>query len=130
VLGNGANPPQEQEQRKPSRDGNPRWLPGVSGNPVGRESREARHARRARLISEWAAPFGGMAVLQPAELDLLHQAAELALRKQPRKAEDAVRVANVISKILQQCRLVDKRRRREPQSGPTLAQYLGQAVRS
>jgi len=99
---------------------NPRqgFQPGVSGNPKGAESKEAKHSKRVALICQWAAPYGGMASLQPAEIDLLHQAAELALRRQPPKSEDAVRVANTISKILAQCGLCDRRRRRSKPEPP------------
>jgi hypothetical protein len=52
--------------------------------------------------------------LEPAELDLLHQAAELHLRNiRARKAEDAVRIANCISKILAQVGLVNREQPRE-----------------
>jgi hypothetical protein len=66
---------QEPQQDKPR--GNPRWVKGVSQNPRGRESKAARLARREATIARWAEPFGGVATLKPAEVDLLHQAAEL-----------------------------------------------------
>jgi hypothetical protein len=88
--------------------------PGVSGYPHGRESKAARTARRERLISRWCEPYGGISALEPAELDLLHQAAELHLRNiRARKAEDAVRIANCISKILAQVGLVNREQPRE-----------------
>jgi hypothetical protein len=88
--------------------------PGVSGHPHGRESKAARTARRERLISRWCEPYGGVSALEPAELDLLHQAAELHLRNiRARKAEDAVRIANCISKILAQVGLVNREQPRE-----------------
>jgi hypothetical protein len=105
---------QEPQQDKPR--GNPRWVKGVSQNPRGRESKAARLARREATIARWAEPFGGVATLKPAEVDLLHQAAELSLIR-PRTVEDAVRVANTISKILAQVGFAD-RRKREP-AGPT-----------
>jgi hypothetical protein len=110
----GANPVQEAEQPKPRR-GNPNWAAGTSQNPAGKESKAARQARREAIIREWAEPFvGGMAMLQPAELALLHQAAELVLRNpRMRTAEDAVRCANTVSRILAQVGFVD-RRPREP----------------
>jgi hypothetical protein len=53
--------------------------------------------------------------LEPAELDLLHQAAELHLRNiHARKAEDAVRIANCIAKIMSQVGLVNREQPREP----------------
>jgi len=119
-----------QDQRKPSRQG---FQPGVSGNPKGSESKAERHARREALIRQWTEPFGGMASLQAAEIDLLHQAAELALRKYPRR--EAVRVANTISKILAQCGLVAgytgrRRRRSEPQPASPFDALLGRRERA
>jgi hypothetical protein len=92
-----------------------RFPPAVSGYPHGRESKAARTARRERLISRWCEPYGGVSALVPAELDLLHQAAELALRNvRARTAEDAVRIANCISKIMAQVGLVNRDQPREP----------------
>jgi hypothetical protein len=89
--------------------------PGASGYPHGRESKAARTARRERLISRWCEPYGGVSALEPAELDLLHQAAELHLRNiHARKAEDAVRIANCIAKIMSQVGLVNREQPREP----------------
>jgi hypothetical protein len=89
--------------------------PGVSGYPHGRESKAKRTARREALIARWTAPYGGAAALEPAELDLLHQAAELHLRNvRARTAEDAVRIANTISKIMAQVGLVNREQPREP----------------
>jgi hypothetical protein len=105
---------QETEQKR----GNPRWVKGVSQNPRGRESKAARQARREAVIAAWAEPYGGVAALKPAELDLLYQAAELSLVR-PRTVEDQVRVANTISKILAQVGFADKHRKREP-AGPDL----------
>jgi len=110
---------QDVEQRSKQR----RWRPGQSGNPRGRESKASRLARREATIARWAEPYGGVAELKPAELDLLHQAAELSLMR-PRTVEDQVRVANTISKILAQVGFADKRRKREPPSAPDLATYL------
>jgi hypothetical protein len=82
--------------------------PGVSGYPHGRESKAKRTARREALIRRWLAPHGGIDAITPAEHDLLHQAAELALRNvRARKAEDAVRIAN-LSKILAQVGLCNR----------------------
>jgi hypothetical protein len=111
------------EQARPQgKRGNPNWVAGVSGNPAGR-SVAAKRARLDAIVSAWCAPFGGMEALKKVELDLLYRAAELQLRR-PTKAEDAVRVANTISKILAQVGFCDKRRRREPPPIPTLRQYL------
>jgi hypothetical protein len=87
--------------------GNPNWHKGTSANPRGRESYAARRARRERIVAEWAAPFGGVGVLKPAEVVLLDQAAELSLRR-PRTAEDCVRIANSISKLMAQCGLAHR----------------------
>jgi hypothetical protein len=97
----------------------------VSPNPRGRESKASRLARREAIIAEWCEPHGGIAVLKPAERDLLHQAAELSLMR-PRTVEDQVRVANTISKILAQVGFADKRRKRElsEASTPDLRTYL------
>src|SRR6516165_2036056 len=106
---------QDTEQRSKQR----RWRPGQSGNPCGRESKASRLARREAIIARWAEPFGGIAALKPAELDLLHQAAELSLMR-PRTVEDQVRVANTISKIMAQVGFVDKRRHLEPAEASAL----------
>ena len=82
-------------EQSPNQATHGRFPPGVSGYPHGRESKASRTARRERLIAHWTAPYGGIDALKPAELDLLHQAAELHLRNiRARKAEDAVRIAN------------------------------------
>ena len=114
---------QSEKQNAEQKRGNPAWGKGVSGNPRGRESKAARLARREAVIAAWAEPYGGIATLKPAELDLLHQAAELSLMR-PRTVEDQVRVANTISKILAQVGFADKRRTREPPSAPDLRTYL------
>src|SRR5262245_46654272 len=103
----------EQESEHKRSRGNPNWVPGVSQNPAGRESKAVRLARRDAIIAGWAEPFGGVTVLRSAELELLRQAAELSMCR-PRNAEDRVRHANTISKILAQVGFVDKRHRREP----------------
>src|SRR5262245_33100096 len=65
------------------------------------ESKVARRERIERICAEWCRPFGGLAVLQPAELALLRTAAELSLHC-PRRHEDAIRCANTISRIMAQ----------------------------
>ena len=96
----------------------PGFQPGTSGNPAGGPTRAAREAARAAVIAEWTAPYGGIAALRPAELALLHQAAELSLRR-PRGYYEQLRVANTISKIMAQCGLAHKaagpRKASEPQ---------------
>src|SRR5262249_5045259 len=104
---------QERKQAK-LRGGNPNWVPGRSQNPKGRESKAQRHARRERIIKEWCKPHAGLAALRPAELMLLHEAAELMLVR-VRNSVEQVRRANTISKILRQVGFLDKRGRpREP----------------
>jgi hypothetical protein len=105
---------QERKQAKP-RGGNPNWVPGRSQNPKGRESKAQRHARRERIIEEWCKPHGGLAALRPAELMLLHEAAELMLVR-VRNSVEQLRRARMISAIMQQVGFVGKRdRRRQPE---------------
>jgi len=105
---------QERKQAKP-RGGNPNWVPGQSQNPKGRESKAQRHARRERIIEEWCKPYGGLAALRPAELMLLHEAAELTLLR-VRNSVQRLRRARTISAILQQIGIVGKRDgRRQPE---------------
>jgi hypothetical protein len=99
----------EQDRGQGAR-GNPDWKPGVSANPRGKESRAQRMARRDATVEAWCAPFGGVSELQPAELMLLQQAAELSMVR-PRRSEDQVRHANTISRILAQCGLANKHQR-------------------
>jgi hypothetical protein len=110
---------QEREQSRGRRGGNPSWVRGVSQNPRGRETKAEREARRDAIIAAWAEPFGGVAVLRSAELELLRQGAELSMCR-PRNAEDRVRHANTISKIMVLVGFVDNRRNREsaPQFQP------------
>jgi hypothetical protein len=104
--------------------GDPTWVKGVSQNPRGRETKAQRLARIEAIIAGWCEPFGGVAVLQPAELALLRTAAELSLHH-PRRAEDAVRYANTISRILAQCGLATKHARPARESAvQSLSQYL------
>src|SRR5262245_12034025 len=95
------------ERRKP---GNPAFVKGVSGNPIGRVSKAERAARVEAICAEWCRPFGGLAVLRPAEQALLQKAAELSLHH-PRRHEDVIRYTNTIARILVQCGLVSKHER-------------------
>ena len=62
--------------------------------------------------------------LTAAELALLHQAAELVLCR-PRTAEDRVRCANLVSRIMAQVGLVNRRGKRpEPRPGAALDAHL------
>src|SRR5262245_42752286 len=96
---------------------------GESGNPRGRESKAARIERRDAIIAGWAEPVGGMAVLKPAELELLRIAAELSMSR-PRNAEQRTRHANTISKIMAQVGFCDKRRRRPDPEAPSPFDHL------
>jgi uncharacterized protein related to proFAR isomerase len=90
------------------------FVQGKSGNPRGRESASARIARRDAIVDQWAESIGGIASLKPAELHLLRKAADLDMLK-PSGNEDAVRIANTITKIMVQVGLVDRRgKQREP----------------
>jgi hypothetical protein len=80
---------QEPDQGKPR--GNLSWIPGVSQNPAGKESKAARRARIDRIVVEWCEPAGGVERFNPAELALLAKAAEMTLVL-PRDPENQVRV--------------------------------------
>jgi hypothetical protein len=95
---------QEAEQKR--RD--TRFQPGVSGNPRGRESTATRAERRDAIIARWAEAVGGVEQLTAAQRDLLAIAAVLTMQRP--KAEDAVRVANSVARILSQCGVVTKAR--------------------
>jgi hypothetical protein len=90
-----------------------RWPPGVSGNPGGRTGRAAHRARIEAIIAAWVAPAGGVNRFNAAELSLLHTAAELTLTRS-RIAEDKVRAANTVEKILRRCGLVGRGRAKPP----------------
>ncbi len=109
---------QEPEQGK---RGNPNWVPGVSANPAGRMSNAARQERIEAKARELAVEFGGIEKLSPVERALLDQAAVLLLRK-PRSAEDVVRVANSVQRLLGA--LGKRKGRREPEHVP-LRERLG-----
>ncbi len=99
-----AQPP--ETERKPWQ-----YKRGQSGNSFGSLSRAAQAQRRDALVAEWTREIGGPGSLTAAELALLHQAAELVLCR-PRTAEDRVRCANLVSRIMAQVGLVDRRGRR------------------
>jgi hypothetical protein len=105
------------------RSNNGRFLAGVSGNPAGSHgrSRAARQARREALIASWTAHIGGPSSLTAVERDLLVQAAEAHMAR-PRTAEDVVRCANVVSKILTLVGLVPLRKE-EPSVLERLARH-------
>jgi hypothetical protein len=113
---------QNPKQAKPRR-GNPNWVPGRSQNPKGRETKAQRHARRERIIEEWCKPHGGLAALRPAELMLLHEAAELMLVR-VRNSVEQLRRAGMISAILQQLGFVAKRDRRGQPDPPSRFDHM------
>jgi hypothetical protein len=96
------------------------FQPGVSGNPQGRMSNRERAERIEAKARELGAEFGGLEKLTPVDRELLKQAATLLLRR-PKSAEDVVRVANSIARLLGG---LSKRRKREPAHCGTLDQYL------
>jgi len=97
---------------------------GVSGHPAGRESKAARVARRDAIMAQWAEPFGGLASLRAAELELLRIAAELSMCR-PRNAEDRVRHVNAIARVMAQLGFTDRGRRRAESDGPSPFDHLG-----
>jgi hypothetical protein len=76
-----------------------RFRPGQSGNPFGRLSNAARQERINAKARELAVELGGWAALSPVDRVMLEQASELLLRR-PRSAEDRVRHANAVQRLL------------------------------
>jgi hypothetical protein len=97
----------------------PGFQPGQSGNPTGRRSNAARAAAREAKARELTAELGGYDALSPIDKELALQVAGLALRK-PRSAEDVVRHANAVDRIL---RGLSRRRGRRPERR-ALASFL------
>jgi hypothetical protein len=95
------------------------FQPGQSGNPGGRLSNAERQRRIEAQARELAVEFGGFEVLSPVDRVLLMQAAALLLRR-PKSAEDIVRVANSVQRLLGG---LSKRKRREP-AVPSVADYV------
>ncbi len=92
-----------------------RFKSGRSGNPAGRPSRAERQARVDAKARELAEPFGGWEKLLILDHVRLEQAATLIVRR-PHSAEDAVRCANAVDRLLGG---VERRRsRREPEHVP------------
>jgi hypothetical protein len=81
-----------------------RWPKGVSGNPAGEMSRAAKEARLDAIVAEWTRPYGGASNLPPCNVVLLKHAADLSLRR-PRRADDQVRLANTVSRLVAQAGL-------------------------
>jgi hypothetical protein len=95
------------------------FKPGTSGNPGGRLSNAERERRAEAKARELAIEFGGFDTLSPVDRVLITQAATLLLRR-PKSAEDLVRVANSLQRLLGG---LAKRKRRAP-TQPTLEAYL------
>jgi hypothetical protein len=76
-----------------------RFKSGQSGNPAGRPSRAERQARIDARARELAAEFGGIERLSVVDRVLIEQAAALLVRR-PHSAEDAVRCANAVGRLL------------------------------
>ena len=85
----------------------------------------SREARIAGIIAEWTAPYGGAAAFNAAEHALIRQAVELSLRRW-RTADDQLRIARTISKLLAQVGIVSGRRREIAEPGPSLADYVAE----
>jgi hypothetical protein len=98
-----------------------RWKPGESGNRFGSLSAKARAERIEAKARELAVEFGGYDSLSPVDRTLIEQAVGLVLRH-PKSAEDIVRHANAVQRLLGGLR---KRlgRAREP-AAPSLAEYV------
>src|SRR5262249_60971909 len=97
-----------------------RFQPGQSGNPRGRISRAEQQACREATVRELAAELG-LDAPSASERILLDQVADLVQRR-ARTAEDAVRIANSVDRIL---RMLRRKAKREPQK-PALDAYLGE----
>jgi hypothetical protein len=76
-----------------------RFKLGQSGNPAGRPSRAKRQARIEAKARELAAEFGGWDGLSTVDRVYVEQAAALLIRR-PHSAEDAVRCANAVGRLL------------------------------
>jgi hypothetical protein len=95
-------------------------VPGRSANPSGRPSRAERQARIDAKARELAAEFGGIDRLSVVDRTLIEQAAALLVRK-PHSAEDAVRCANAVGRLLG---AVQRRRGARGRRGPTFSEAL------
>src|SRR5262245_40114310 len=89
----------EHRHRPHNPTGNPKWLPGVSQNPRGRESKAQRQVRIENKARELAVEFGGFEAMSAVDQVLLTQAAIVLLRR-PKSAEDVVRCANSVQRLL------------------------------
>jgi hypothetical protein len=101
-----------------------RFKPGQSGNPLGRTA--ARKLKLDAKMAELAADYGGVAGLTVIERTLIERAAGLLLRK-PVAAEDAVRVANTVARLLRVVQL-GRMGIAPPVEPPRLADWAQSAV--
>ncbi len=76
-----------------------KFLPGKSANPAGRPSRAEKQARIDAKARELAAELGGWEKLTIVDRVRLEQCAALLVRR-PTSAEDAVRCANAVDRLL------------------------------
>jgi hypothetical protein len=99
-----------------------RFKPGQSGNPLGRSA--STKAKLDAKMEELAAEYGGVAALSVYERTIIEQCAKLVLRHTT-TAEDAVRVANTVARLL---RTVQRGRALQPAApAPSLASWAQQA---
>jgi hypothetical protein len=96
-----------------------RYKPGESGNPLGPTA--ARKLRLDVKCRELAQEFGGWDALSVIERTLVEQAAALLVRRKPASAEDAVRCANAVGRLLH---AVERRRGQSAPRGRSLAEHL------
>jgi hypothetical protein len=96
-----------------------RYKPGESGNPLGPTA--ARKLRLDAKCRELAAEYGGWDGLSIIERTLVEQAATLLVRRKPASAEDAVRCANAVGRLLH---AVERRRGRPAPKSPTFGDLL------
>jgi hypothetical protein len=90
----------EQTQEQQERRGNPKWRPGVSANPEGRESKAAYQARVEARARELAAELGGWDRLGTIDRIRLTQAAKLLLDTRHKSVEDTVRYGRLIQCLI------------------------------
>jgi hypothetical protein len=88
------SPEQTPQQRRPYG-----FQPGRSGNPAGRLSNAQKQALLAAKAAELAEEFGGINNLTTVERTMVEQAATLLCRR-PRRADDLVRCANAVQRLL------------------------------
>jgi hypothetical protein len=106
----------QQSDRDPATG---RFNPSNCANPAGRPTKAQRAALVRKTMIKLARPLGGLRALNSLDLERLRLAAELAQR-QPKNAEDRVRVANAIDRMLgsiERARLTAAPQRRQSTRG-------------